>query len=177
MSEGVEKKKQKKTGLVRDLNPGPLAPKARIIPLDQRAAAGVTSGGCPWRPETAAPPSDPGLRIAARSWGWFRFRLEERRRRSAAESPGEGAPARSGPACGKATRTAAARGGGQVTRSRGRDRAAGRMWSLMVDPRTEISPNMRHKENETRSPPNRLVPGDPRDSPGPSWSGLGRRKP
>ena len=28
----------KKTGLVRDLNPGPLAPKARIIPLDQRAS-------------------------------------------------------------------------------------------------------------------------------------------
>ena len=27
----------KKIGLVRDLNPGPLAPKARIIPLDQRA--------------------------------------------------------------------------------------------------------------------------------------------
>ena len=26
-------------GLVRDLNPGPLAPKARIIPLDQRATA------------------------------------------------------------------------------------------------------------------------------------------
>ena len=26
-----------KHGLVRDLNPGPLAPKARIIPLDQRA--------------------------------------------------------------------------------------------------------------------------------------------
>ena len=26
-----------KVGLVRDLNPGPLAPKARIIPLDQRA--------------------------------------------------------------------------------------------------------------------------------------------
>ena len=26
-----------KNGLVRDLNPGPLAPKARIIPLDQRA--------------------------------------------------------------------------------------------------------------------------------------------
>ncbi len=26
-----------KGGLVRDLNPGPLAPKARIIPLDQRA--------------------------------------------------------------------------------------------------------------------------------------------
>ena len=25
-------------GLVRDLNPGPLAPKARIIPLDQRAS-------------------------------------------------------------------------------------------------------------------------------------------
>ena len=25
------------TGLVRDLNPGPLAPEARIIPLDQRA--------------------------------------------------------------------------------------------------------------------------------------------
>ena len=28
----------KKNGLVRDSNPGPLAPKARIIPLDQRAA-------------------------------------------------------------------------------------------------------------------------------------------
>ena len=28
----------KKGGLNRDLNPGPLAPKARIIPLDQRAA-------------------------------------------------------------------------------------------------------------------------------------------
>ena len=28
----------RKAGLVRDLNPGPLAPKARIIPLDQRAA-------------------------------------------------------------------------------------------------------------------------------------------
>ena len=27
----------KGTGLVRDSNPGPLAPKARIIPLDQRA--------------------------------------------------------------------------------------------------------------------------------------------
>ena len=26
-----------KIGLVRDLNPGPLAPEARIIPLDQRA--------------------------------------------------------------------------------------------------------------------------------------------
>ena len=26
-----------KSGLVRDLNPGPLAPKARIIPLDQTA--------------------------------------------------------------------------------------------------------------------------------------------
>ena len=30
-------KKKRKIGLVRDLNPGPLAPKARIIPLDQRA--------------------------------------------------------------------------------------------------------------------------------------------
>ena len=29
-----------KIGLVRDLNPGPLAPEARIIPLDQRAALG-----------------------------------------------------------------------------------------------------------------------------------------
>ena len=28
----------KNYGLVRDSNPGPLAPKARIIPLDQRAA-------------------------------------------------------------------------------------------------------------------------------------------
>ena len=26
-------------GLVRELNPGPLAPEARIIPLDQRATA------------------------------------------------------------------------------------------------------------------------------------------
>ena len=26
-----------RVGLVRDLNPGPLAPEARIIPLDQRA--------------------------------------------------------------------------------------------------------------------------------------------
>ena len=32
MNEVIEK-----VGLVRDLNPGPLAPKARIIPLDQRA--------------------------------------------------------------------------------------------------------------------------------------------
>ena len=31
------KYKCKTFGLVRDLNPGPLAPKARIIPLDQRA--------------------------------------------------------------------------------------------------------------------------------------------
>ena len=30
-------KKKAKKGPVRDLNPGPLAPKARIIPLDQRA--------------------------------------------------------------------------------------------------------------------------------------------
>ena len=29
---------EKKLGLVRDLNPGPLAPEARIIPLDQRAS-------------------------------------------------------------------------------------------------------------------------------------------
>ena len=36
----MEKKNLKKIstfGLVRDLNPGPLAPEARIIPLDQRA--------------------------------------------------------------------------------------------------------------------------------------------
>ena len=32
---------KKKRGLVRDLNPGPLAPKARIIPLDQRATVGL----------------------------------------------------------------------------------------------------------------------------------------
>ena len=30
-------------GLVRDLNPGPLAPKARIIPLDQRASANLAT--------------------------------------------------------------------------------------------------------------------------------------
>ncbi len=29
----------KRKGLVRDLNPGPLAPKARIIPLDQQATS------------------------------------------------------------------------------------------------------------------------------------------
>lgn len=38
----VSKERSSKIGLVRDLNPGPLAPKARIIPLDQRAA--VLSG-------------------------------------------------------------------------------------------------------------------------------------
>ena len=32
-----EKKKEKKKGLVRESNPGPLAPEARIIPLDQQA--------------------------------------------------------------------------------------------------------------------------------------------
>ena len=32
----------KDTGLVRDSNPGPLAPKARIIPLDQRATADIS---------------------------------------------------------------------------------------------------------------------------------------
>ena len=33
---------KKTCGLVRDLNPGPLAPKARIMPLDQRAFAEMT---------------------------------------------------------------------------------------------------------------------------------------
>ena len=33
---------EKKEGLVRDLNPGPRAPEARIIPLDQRALVGAT---------------------------------------------------------------------------------------------------------------------------------------
>ena len=33
----ISNKKIKKGGPVRDLNPGPLAPKARIIPLDQLA--------------------------------------------------------------------------------------------------------------------------------------------
>ena len=32
---------KKTVGLVRDLNPGPLAPKARIIPLDQQATWSV----------------------------------------------------------------------------------------------------------------------------------------
>ena len=31
---------QTKYGLVRELNPGPLAPEARIIPLDQQASLG-----------------------------------------------------------------------------------------------------------------------------------------
>lgn len=35
-----DKKPERRDGLVRDLNPGPLAPKARIIPLDQRADVG-----------------------------------------------------------------------------------------------------------------------------------------
>ena len=35
--EKQNKTKKRKIGLVRDLTPGPLAPKARIIPLDQRA--------------------------------------------------------------------------------------------------------------------------------------------
>ena len=34
---GIVTLRKDKDGLVRDLNPGPLAPKARIIPLDQRA--------------------------------------------------------------------------------------------------------------------------------------------
>ena len=33
----MSKINQGKIGLVRDLNPGPRAPEARIIPLDQRA--------------------------------------------------------------------------------------------------------------------------------------------
>ena len=33
-----------KTGLVRDLNPGPRAPEARIIPLDQRATSSLIIG-------------------------------------------------------------------------------------------------------------------------------------
>ena len=37
MSNNFNRVTKKLTGLVRDLNPGPLAPKARIIPLDQRA--------------------------------------------------------------------------------------------------------------------------------------------
>ena len=41
---GVCKSPLSKSGLSRDLNPGPLAPKARIIPLDHWAAAG---GKCP----------------------------------------------------------------------------------------------------------------------------------
>ena len=34
---------EQKAGLVRGSNPGPLAPKARIIPLDQRATSLTTS--------------------------------------------------------------------------------------------------------------------------------------
>ncbi len=34
---GIVELRRKKSGLVRELNPGPLAPEARIIPLDQRA--------------------------------------------------------------------------------------------------------------------------------------------
>ena len=35
---------EKKSGPVRDLNPGPLAPKARIIPLDQLAISTYDAG-------------------------------------------------------------------------------------------------------------------------------------
>ena len=35
--QGCNEKKKKFSGLVRDSNPGPLAPKARIMPLDQQA--------------------------------------------------------------------------------------------------------------------------------------------
>ena len=37
MSRQTQKSKISKAGLVRDLNPGPRAPEAQIIPLDQRA--------------------------------------------------------------------------------------------------------------------------------------------
>ena len=37
----IQPKNYKIAGLVRDLNPGPLAPEARIIPLDQRARLGI----------------------------------------------------------------------------------------------------------------------------------------
>lgn len=37
LTENTNGKKEKKTGPVRESNPGPLAPEARIIPLDQQA--------------------------------------------------------------------------------------------------------------------------------------------
>ena len=44
---GIAKKEvymgRKKNGLVRDSNPGPLAPEARIIPLDQQASTAYDS--------------------------------------------------------------------------------------------------------------------------------------
>ncbi|XP_074178538.1 uncharacterized protein LOC141569379 [Rhinolophus sinicus] len=45
---------RKKPGLVRDLNPGPLAPEARIIPLDQRAALGSPPPGRALQPRSAS---------------------------------------------------------------------------------------------------------------------------
>ena len=39
----IQPKNYKIAGLVRDLNPGPLAPEARIIPLDQRARDNANS--------------------------------------------------------------------------------------------------------------------------------------
>ena len=39
-----ECKKFLKNGLARESNPGPLAPEARIIPLDQQATVGITIG-------------------------------------------------------------------------------------------------------------------------------------
>ena len=47
-SKGGVEKREKEIGLVRDLNPGPLAPKARIIPLDQRATVKVKRRACLW---------------------------------------------------------------------------------------------------------------------------------
>ena len=38
VSTSFEGNRQKYFGLVRELNPGPLAPEARIIPLDQQAS-------------------------------------------------------------------------------------------------------------------------------------------
>ncbi len=51
-------------GLVRDLNPGPLAPEARIIPLDQRAGGtnGFDIGFGVWFGSKITVPNSPNCR-------------------------------------------------------------------------------------------------------------------
>ena len=58
----------KVTGLVRDLNPGPLAPEARIIPLDQRAGQSLAGQTDYFQKKQMSPPGGlepPTFRLTA----------------------------------------------------------------------------------------------------------------